>query len=97
MYLKIHEISGSGSVTAICDADLMGRTLTSEFCDIDIDPSFYGDTLVKEEEALAALEEAANANIIGEKICRLAIEAGLIDKDSCIIIAGVPHAQIYGV
>ncbi len=97
MYLKIHQISGSGTITAVCDADLIGRTLTSVLCDITIDPSFYGDTLVSETEVLAALREASNANIIGEKVCALAIGAGLITRESCLLIEGIPHAQIYGV
>lgn len=97
MYLKIHKISGSESVTAICDAELMGRTLTSEFCDIIIDESFYGKELATKEEVIRALRDSANANIIGKKVCEIAIEEGLIDKECCIIIEGIPHAQIYGV
>lgn len=97
MYLKIHKTPGSESVTAVCDAELMGRTIESEICDITIDHSFYGDTLATKEEVLKALSESVNANIIGKKACEIAVDAGLIDKDCCIIIGGVPHAQIYGV
>ncbi|MDO5844806.1 MAG: DUF424 family protein [Methanocorpusculum sp.] len=97
MYLKIHKISGSESVTAVCDAELIGRTLTSEFCDITIDESFYGNELATEEEVIKALHNSVNANIIGKKVCEIAVNEGLIDKECCIIIEGIPHAQIYGV
>ena len=60
------------------------------------DPSFYGDILATEAEVLAALTASANANLIGKRVCDLAIAAGLLDKESCIMIGDIPHAQIYG-
>lgn len=95
MHLKIHKIAGEGTVVAACDAELIGKTLEGEHCDIVIDESFYGDTPASEEDVLEALQSATNANIIGEKVCRLAVEAGIIDKDLCMEVNGVPHAQIY--
>jgi len=95
MHLKIHNLPGEGTIVAACDAELIGKTLEGEYCDIDIDESFYGDTPVSEQEVLEALQSATNANIIGEKVCRLAIEAGIIDKEICMEVNGIPHAQIY--
>jgi len=95
MHLKIHEIVGEGSVVAACDAELIGKTLKGEHCDLVIDPSFYGDTVASEEEVLEALKSATNANIIGDKVCHLAIQAGIIDESICMEINGILHAQIY--
>ena len=81
MYLKIHNIPGQGEILAVY---------------ITIDPSFYGDILATEAEVLAALTASANANLIGKRVCDLAIAAGLLDKKSCIMIGDIPHAQIYG-
>ncbi len=97
MYLKIHNIPGQGSILAACDADLMGKTLTSPLCDVEIDPSFYGDTRATEEELLAALADVCSANLMGKRVCDIAIKAGLLEMESCLLIDGVPHAQIYGV
>jgi hypothetical protein len=97
MYLKIHDIPGQGSILAACDAELLGRTLTSPMCDIEIDSSFYGDKKATEEEFLDSLADVSSANLIGKRVCDIAIKAGLITKESCIIIEGIPHAQIYGV
>ena len=97
MYLKIHNIPGQGSILAACDAELLGKTLTSPLCDVEIDSSFYGDTRATEEELLAALAETCSANLMGKRVCDIAIKAGLLDIESCLLIAGVPHAQIYGV
>ena len=97
MYLKIHNIPGQGSILAACDAELLGKTLTSPICDVEIDPSFYGDTKATEEEFLAALANACSANLMGKRVCDIAIKAGLLEMESCLLISGVPHAQIYGV
>ncbi|HKM41920.1 MAG TPA: DUF424 domain-containing protein [Methanocorpusculum sp.] len=96
MYLKIHDIPGHGSILAACDSELLGRTLTSPLCDVEIDPSFYGDKEVTEEEFLDALHEVSSANIIGRRVCEIALKTGLITIDSCLMIDGIPHAQIYG-
>lgn len=96
MYLKIHNIPGQGEVIAVCDRELLNTTLTCPTCDIIIDPGFYGDVLASETDVLAALTASVNANIIGKRVCDLAIAAGLIDKESCIMIGDIPHAQIYG-
>jgi len=97
MYLKIHNIPGQGSLLAACDAELLGKTLTSPLCDVEIDPYFYGDTRATEEEFLEALSGVCSANLMGKRVCDVAIKAGLLDLESCLLIAGVPHAQIYGV
>lgn len=95
MHLKIHDSPGETTVTAACDAELAGRTLKGEFCDLEIDESFYGSEVVSEEEVLEALKSAVNANIIGKKVCSLAVRAGIIEESDCTIIDGIPHAQIY--
>ena len=97
MHLKIHNISGCDTVVAACDADLIGQTLTCPQCDIVVDESFYGTECATEEEIIKALKSAANANIIGEKVCAIALKAGIIDKETIILIGNIPHAQIYGV
>lgn len=98
MYLKIHKTPGEETILAICDADLIGKTLASETCnDITIDSGFYGTQPATEEEVRQALRTATNANIIGKKVCKIAADEGLIDIDCCIMFGDIPHAQIYGV
>ena len=82
MHLKIHNISGCDTIVAACDADLIGQTLTCPQCDIVVDESFYGTEPATEEEIIKALKSAANANIIGEKVCAIALKAGIIDKET---------------
>ncbi len=97
MYLKIHDIPGQGDVVAVCDRELLNTTLSCPACDIIVDPGFYGTCRATEEEVLAALTAATNANLIGKRVCDLAIAAGIITRESCIMIGEIPHAQIYGI
>jgi hypothetical protein len=55
IYLMIHNIPGQGSILAACDTNPMGKSLTSPLCDVEIDPSIYGDTRETEEKLPAAL------------------------------------------
>ncbi|HJJ35910.1 MAG TPA: DUF424 domain-containing protein [Methanocorpusculum sp.] len=97
MHLKVHTIPGEGTITALCDAELIGRTLVGEYCDLVIDDDFYGKEPTPQDEIIAALKDAVNANIIGRKSCALAIAIGVIAPDDCMEIEGIPHAQVYRV
>ena len=97
MHLKIHTIPGEGTITALCDADLIGTTVHGEYCDLVVDDDFYGSKAVSQDEIIAALKDATNANIIGKKSCALAIAVGIITAEDCMIIDGIPHAQVYKV
>lgn len=97
MYLKIHNNTGEDQVVAVCDRELINTTLTCPACDIVIDPAFYGTELASDAEVIAALRDSVNANIIGKRVCELAINAGIVERETCIMIGDIPHVQIYRV
>jgi len=93
VYVK--EFHGEGElVVAICDAELLGRTLREGDTSFYIDPNFYGGRKVTISEALDLLEASTIANLVGEKIVNAAIKRNLIHKNAVIYIEGVPHAQV---
>jgi hypothetical protein len=95
MYLKVHHIPGSGEVVAACDTDLMEVTLMHGEVEVRISGGFYGTQTATEDEVRGALADADNANIIGKEVVALAVSMGLITEKDCIMIDGVPHAQIF--
>ena len=95
MYLKVHHIPGSGEVVAACDTDLMEVTLMHGEVEVRISGGFYGTQAATEDEVRGALADADNANIIGKEVVALAVSMGLIAEKDCIMIDGVPHAQIF--
>jgi hypothetical protein len=94
MYLKIYK-NGGHALVAACDKEVLGKTLKHGNTVVDINRAFYEGEYVSEEELQKALEKATTANLFGEKTIKCAIECGLIDQDSVIIIDNVPHAQIF--
>jgi len=96
MFLKIHH-SDKGDVVAVCDRELLNTTQSHGKISVTITPAFYGESLATEEEVRAALKNACNVNLMGERAVTVAINMGLITRDSCIVIGKIPHAQIYQV
>ncbi|MEZ0289912.1 MAG: DUF424 family protein [Sulfolobales archaeon] len=96
-WVKIFRVD-SEIVLAICDEDLLGKTLVDQERGIvfTVDPGFYRGELLEIEEIIPLLREATVVNIIGNKIIEKLIEAKIIDDDeeNFIYIDGVRHIQI---
>ncbi|MEN6519150.1 MAG: DUF424 domain-containing protein [Methanospirillum sp.] len=95
MNMKVHRARGQGEVVAVCDSDLVDRTLRHADADVVISSGFYGDRPVTDDEVREALKGACNINLFGRHAIELAKELGLVDEACCIVIDGVPHAQVY--
>jgi len=95
MYLKIHK-TPLGQVTAMCDAELVGKVLSEGKIKLDLQShsGFYSGQKVSEEEAVRALSGAENVNLVGKKSLAAAKKAG-VDIRSAMQISGVPHLQAY--
>ena len=97
MFIKIHHSPGVADVVAVCDRELLNTTISDDKLTVRVHDSFYGTTLVSEDEVRSALEKAGNINLMGERAVNVAISLGLITRSECIMIGNVPHAQIYQV
>lgn len=95
MNMKVHRVRGEGEVVAVCDSELVNRTLRHGDVDVVISGGFYGNQPVPDEEVREALKGACNINLFGCRAVALARELGLVDEACCIMIDGVPHAQVY--
>lgn len=95
MFLKIHRAPDGLAVVAVCDRELINTTITDGDLTISITESFYGNRVVRKEEVVQALMDANNANIMGERSVALAVDMGIITRDSCMMIGSVPHAQLF--
>jgi hypothetical protein len=95
MYLKVHHMPGAGEVVAVCDSELLNTTLMHGDVEVCITGAFYGTERATEEDVRRELANATNINIFGERAVAIAIDMGLIAPEGCIMIGGVPHAQIF--
>ena len=94
--MRVHRVRAE-VVVAACDADLVGRDLPvgEQGRTVKVTPQFYGERRVTREELLFALERATIANLLGERVLRLAVEGGFVEPEGTGTLGGVPHAEIF--
>lgn len=88
VYQTKHEV-----VAAICDEDVLGRTLEDDRFKLTVNRSFYGGLLIEEKVALRIMQKVTIGNLMGENIVEVALRGGFITRENLIFIDGVPHAQ----
>lgn len=92
-YVKEHK-SGAESVLAVCDNEVLGKTLEEgELC-FTVSEGFYGGTLTKADDVVSRMREAANINLVGDRVVDLAIEHKLVSESNVLKIGGISHAMI---
>ena len=96
MLLRIHRSADNHEVIAICDRELLGRTLEEGDLTVKISEPFFGGEEIREEKLLEVLRTCGNINMFGKKCVEIAVRNGFIAEESCREIAGVPHVTILG-
>ncbi len=94
---KIHGKDTSREIIAVCDSEILGKTLVDKEREIEftVSKDFYGSETFEWEEISESIGNGRNVNLIGNEIVGLAIKNKLVDPKSVIEIDGIKHAQIY--
>lgn len=92
IFYKQHSES-NGILIAACDEDICGKTLNEGELEFFVNPRFYKEKRVTEKQLIGLLKHCTAANLIGEKVVKAGIKAGIVDEQSIKKIAGIPHAQ----
>lgn len=79
----------------ICDADLLGTTITQADLNMNISKSYYGEKLVEENEAKDLLKNSSIINMVGKKTISLSINLGIGSEDGIRTISGVPFLIVF--
>ena len=85
---------GKCVLLAAYDAELLGKTLKEGKIVFHVNEKFYKGTKVTVEEAVELMKQCTIVNMVGKKIVKKAIEAGLVHPEAVLLIEGIPHAQI---
>jgi len=96
VYVKVHATGQRGGhrfVIAVCDKDLIGKTLKDGKLQVKVSEFFYKGDVRSDAEVKALLKDATNVNLMGKHAVKLALEVGIIVPDNILMIKGVPHAQ----
>jgi hypothetical protein len=91
LLVKKHSVGGT-VLLAICDPDVLGRTLVGpRNARITVKRPFYGDTEMEAEDLQKELPNAVSINAIGRKSVNFLLSCGYGNSRSVIEFEGVPH------
>jgi hypothetical protein len=85
---------GNNVLLAICDTEILGKTLREGKIVFNIKKEFYKGPRVTIEEAVDMIANSTIVNMVGKNIVKKAIEKGYVHPEAVLNIEGVPHAQI---
>jgi len=85
---------GNNVLLAICDAEILGKTLREGKIVFNVKEEFYKGARVAIEEAVAMIANSTIVNMVGKNIVKKAIEKGYVHPEAVLRIEGIPHAQI---
>ena len=91
--MSIRKVSGN-VLLAICDAEILGKTLREGKIVFHVKERFYRGSKVNVEEAVAMIEHSTIVNMVGRNVVQRAIDEGYVHPEAVLNIDGVPHAQI---
>ncbi|HVP26866.1 MAG TPA: DUF424 family protein [Candidatus Bathyarchaeia archaeon] len=93
VYLNLKKV-GKNVLLAMCDADILGRTLCEGKIVFHVKEDFYKGRKVHVDEAILMIENSTIVNMVGKNVVGKAIEKGYVHPEAVLHIEGVPHAQI---
>jgi len=93
VYVNLKKI-GRNVLLAICDFEVLGRTLREGKIVFHVKDEFYNGGKVSVEEALGMIENSTIVNMVGRNCVEKAIEKGYVHPEAVLRIEGIPHAQI---
>ncbi len=93
VYVNLKKI-GRNVMLAICDCELLGRTLRQGKIVFHVKDEFYNGGKLAIDEAVRMIENSTIVNMVGKNCVEKAIEKGYVHPEAVLQIEGIPHAQI---
>jgi len=90
-HVKVFRV-GEQVLVAACDADLLGKTISSERgVELHVSEQFYGEDVLTAKQTCEMMKVATSLNLIGDAIVQLALSSGYGHPDSVVKIGGISH------
>jgi len=93
VFLNLKKI-GQNVMLAVCDCELLGKTLKEGKIVFRIKNEFYNGRKATVEEAVDLIGNSTIVNLVGKCCVEKAIAEGYVHPEAIIEIEGIPHAQI---
>jgi hypothetical protein len=92
-YVNLKKV-GKNVLLAICDYEMIGRTLRNGKIVFHVKDEFYNGGKVSVEEAVDMIKNSTIVNMVGKNCVEEAIAKGYVHPEAVLRIEGIPHAQI---
>ena|SRR3970040_3196343 len=79
----------------ICDADLLGKSISENELTMKISESYYGNEIIEIDEAKKLLETSTIINMVGKDTISLSLELGIGSENGVKKISGVPFLIVF--
>jgi uncharacterized protein len=79
----------------ICDADLVGRTLTKSDLTLNISKSYFAERIVEKEEAEELLKTCSIINMVGKETISLSTKIGVGSSKGVKEIEDIPFLLVF--
>jgi hypothetical protein len=79
----------------ICDADLLGKSISENELTIKISEIYYGNEIIEIDEAKKLLETSTIINMVGKDAISLSLELGIGSENGVKKISGVPFLIVF--
>lgn len=98
MFMRVHK-AGKEVIVALCDAELLGRTLREGAVVLDLKKygDFYRGEKADEKTAGKAVAGGTSINAVGPKSVSVVRKVLKCDESSVRFIQKIPHLQAYKV
>jgi hypothetical protein len=93
VYLNVKKI-GENVILAVCDCNLLGKTLREGKIVFHIKEEFYKGKKTTVDEAVGLIGNSTIVNLVGKICVEHAIKQGYVHPEAVLKIEGIPHAQI---
>ena len=93
VYVNLKQV-GKNVLLAVCDCELLGRTLREGKIVFRIKDEFYNGRKATVDEAMGMIRNSTIVNLVGKACVEEAISMGYVHPEAVIKIEGIPHAQI---
>jgi hypothetical protein len=93
VYVNLKRV-GRNVLLAICDCELLGRTLREGKIVFQVKAEFYNGRKASVEEAIGMIDNSTIVNLVGKCCVEKAIAEGYVHPEAVLKIEGIPHAQI---
>ena len=83
------------SMLNICDAELLGRTISKGDFTLKITDNYYAQKVVEKEEAEDLLRSSNSINMVGKEIVSLSVDMGIGSENGIKEIDGIPFLIVF--